>query len=377
MTEIDEDESHIAVSETVGSLLKSAREAAGMTLEQAAEKLHLLKATVIALEADDESQLPSRVFTLGYLKNYARIVDVPETRIMELLKDEVEEVKQVRNLQQPRAPRIRIRSRIRTRQQANGGRLFVKTITLLIAVAMIVLLVLWWRGTIQLPDLSGLPFLSTTAEKSAESVVDDGSETLTLSIGGEAASPQKTELDPDAAVAPEDSLKESPEPPVKEGIDENSIELSLDLDRDDSAATPGVEESTQNTSDEADKISIKDTAAGAVVESVAAGAAAGSGDAADIATADAAEEPQASSEGKVTLDFSDKCWVNVNDAEGNIVLFGDIPAGSSKTLEGSAPFTFVLGNAAKVKVSIDGRAYDIAPHIKGGVARFSLGEPGE
>jgi|GEM_PF-3333714 len=373
MTEIDEDESYIAVSETVGSLLKSAREAAGMTLEQAAEKLHLLKAMVIALEEDDESQLPSRVFTLGYLKNYARIVDVPETRIMELLKDEVEEVKEVRNLQQPRAPRIRSRSRIRTRQQANGGRLFVKTIILLIAVAMIVLLVLWWRGTIQLPDLSGLPFLSTTEEKSAGSVVDDGSETLTLSIGGEAASPQKTELDPDAAVVPEDSLKESPEPPVKESIDENSIELSLDLDRDDSAATPGVEESTQSTADEADKISIKDAAAVAVVESVSAGA----DDAADITTADAAEEPQASSEGKVTLDFSDKCWVNVNDAEGNIVLFGDIPAGSSKTLEGSAPFTFVLGNAARVKVSIDGRAYDIAPHIKGGVARFSLGEPGE
>ena len=65
MTEIDEGESHAAANETAGSLLKEAREAAEMTLEQAAEKLHLLRETVIALEEEDASKLPSRVFTLA------------------------------------------------------------------------------------------------------------------------------------------------------------------------------------------------------------------------------------------------------------------------------------------------------------------------
>jgi len=370
MTEIEEDESVPAVSETAGSALKTAREAAGMTIEQVAEKLHLLRATVIALEEDDASALPSRVFTLGYLKNYARIVDVPETLVMEFLSDEDEEIEELRTLQQPRAPRIR------TRQPVHGGRLFIKAITWLIVIAIIALLVLWWRDSIKLPDWSGFPFPSSTEKQQGpEATDDDGSETLILSLGNRADSQQKTGLDADAVVAREPSLEESPEQPVKESIDENNIELSFD--KDDSAATAKVQENAQSTADDAEKIAIKETATESVVESVAADAVAGSDDAADIATADAAEEPQASSEGKVTLDFSDACWVNVNDAGGKIVLFGDIPAGSSKTLEGEAPFTFVLGNAAKVKVSVDGRPYDIAPHIKGGVARFSLGEPGE
>ena len=90
------------------------------------------------------------------------------------------------------------------------------------------------------------------------------------------------------------------------------------------------------------------------------------------------QEPKSGREGEVVfIPRKLLLKLNVNDAEGKIVLFGDIPAGSSKTLKGSAPFTFVLGNATKVKVSIDGRSYDIAPHIKGGVARFSLGEPAE
>lgn len=354
MTEIDEEEHSAAVSETAGSVLKSAREAAGMTLVQAAEKLHLLKATVVALEDDDVSQLPSRVFTLGYLKNYARIVDVPETRIMELVREEVEEVEEVRNLKQPYTPRIRTRKR----KQKNGGRLFVKVITWLFLIAITALLALWWRGAIQLPDLSGLPFLSTTEkQKSVEATVDDGSETLTLAIGDGAVPQQKIETSPDATVVREQPLKES--------IDENHIEFSLDTDN--AAATPGVEEGGQGNSDDIKKQSVTDAKAEAAVES-------GETDAAAIA---AVEESQASSGEKITLDFADNCWVNVNDADGDIVLFGDMPAGASKLLEGKAPFTIVLGNAVKVKISVDGRPYDIAPHIKGGVARFSLGNPGQ
>ena len=358
MTEIDDDESHAAANETAGSLLKSAREAAEMTIEQAAEKLHLLKETVIALEEDDASKLPSRVFTLGYLKNYARILDLPESRIMGLLKEDVKEVEEVKNLQQPRAPKIRIRRR----QQGNGGRLFVNVAGGLIAIAIIALLVLWWRGAIQLPDLSGGSFFSTTEkQESVEASDDDGSETLTLSISDEPASENETQQDVTAA----------PDKVVKKNGGEELIELQLERAGDDTTAVAtGGEEISTDAGNASGETSEETSTA-----SQTTGKTAVSDDAVVIA-ADAAET-QARSEHKVTLDFSDNCWVNVNDAEGKIVLFGDIPAGSSKTLEGKAPFTFVLGNAAKVKVSIDGRAYDMAPHIKGGVARFSLGDPVE
>ena len=194
--------------------------------------------------------------------------------------------------------------------------------------------------------------------------VDDDSETLTLSIGSGAVPQQKTEISPDVSVTDEQTLKAS-----REG---NNIELSLGDS--DASATTGVEQSGQNSTDVAEKKSTKDTTPEEVVENVAAEAEAETGnDAVVTAESDAVAEQLASSGKKITLDFADKCWVNVNDAQGNIVLYGDMPAGTSKTLDGESPFTFVLGNAVKVKVSVDGRPYDIAPHIKGGVARFSLG----
>jgi cytoskeleton protein RodZ len=353
MTEIDEDESYIAVDETAGSQLKAAREAADMTIEQVAERLHLLRETVIALEEEDASKLPSRVFTLGYLKNYARILDLPESHITGLFKDEVKEVEEIRSLQQPRAPKIRIRRH----QQIHGGRLFVKVITGLIVIAIIALPVLWWRGAIQLPDLSGLPFLpATEKQESVKTSHDDGSETLTLSIGDEPSSGNETQQDATA----------EPVKAVEKSSDEDLLELSLESADDAATAEAGDSSDISTNAEEASS----ETSGEISITSQTIGKTAVSDDVVVVAT-------DAAGEHKVTLDFSDNCWVNVNDAEGKIVLFGDIPAGSSKTLEGVAPFTFVLGNATHVKVSIDGRAYDIAPHIKGGVARFSLGEPAE
>lgn len=359
MTEIDEKESQIAVEETAGSQLKAAREAAEMTIEQAAEQLHLLRETVVALEEEDTSKLPSRVFTLGYLKNYARILELPESHIMESFREDVEEVEEIRSLQQPRAPVIRTRRP----QQVSGGRLFFKLISGLVLIAIIALPVLWWRGAIQLPDLSGLPFLPIAEkQKSVETIGDDGSETLTLSISDEPASQNETQLD--VTVTP-DVVEE------KSG-DEELLELSLEGAGDETTTeiTGGMEggaNAEEASGETPGETSITPPTTGKTVVS---------DDVVVIAT-DSTGETQTGGEPKVTLDFSDNCWVNVNDAEGEIVLFGDIPAGASKTLEGSAPFTFVLGNATKVKVSVDGRPYDIVPHTKGGVARFSLGEPAE
>ena len=365
MTEIDENESDITEDEAAGSQLKAAREAANMTIEQAAERLHLLRETVIALEEKDISKLPSRVFTLGYLKNYARILDLPESHFEGLFNEELYESAEIRSLQQPRAPELRIRRR----QPVAAGHLFVKLITALVVIALIALPLLWWKGVIELPDLSGVPFFPTTEkQESDETSGDGGSETLSLSIGDEPLA--QTESLQNETTEADDRLKESD--------DDNVLELSLGTEADDT--TTEDDTTTQAENDNDISTDIAEASAETSVESSilpqTTGMTAVSDDVVVVET-DSSAETQTGSEHKVTLDFSDNCWVNVNDAEGKIVLFGDIPAGSSKTLEGKAPFTFVLGNAEKVKVSIDGRAYDIAPHMKGGVARFSLGEPVE
>ncbi len=57
-----------------GLLLKNAREAAGLSVDQVADKLHLLKSVVSSLEKDCYDRIRGDTFTRGYLRNYARLL---------------------------------------------------------------------------------------------------------------------------------------------------------------------------------------------------------------------------------------------------------------------------------------------------------------
>jgi len=63
-----------------GALLKAAREKAGLSEEEVARELHITVKKVRALETDDYEQLHSDIFIRGYLRGYAKQVDLePET----------------------------------------------------------------------------------------------------------------------------------------------------------------------------------------------------------------------------------------------------------------------------------------------------------
>ena len=60
-----------------GRMLAEAREAKGLTVAQVSDKLKLTSRQIEALEAEDYSRLPVAVFVRGFIRNYARLVDVP------------------------------------------------------------------------------------------------------------------------------------------------------------------------------------------------------------------------------------------------------------------------------------------------------------
>ena len=68
-----------------GARLKAAREAKSLNLEKVAAQLHLSNEMLLALEADDYDNLPARVFVVGYLRNYARLVGLPAEAITQAL----------------------------------------------------------------------------------------------------------------------------------------------------------------------------------------------------------------------------------------------------------------------------------------------------
>jgi cytoskeletal protein RodZ len=63
--------------ESVGQFLRRQREARGMSLEEVARATRVPLASMERLEAGQFDELPGEVFVRGFLKSYARAVDVP------------------------------------------------------------------------------------------------------------------------------------------------------------------------------------------------------------------------------------------------------------------------------------------------------------
>jgi len=66
-------------------MLRSAREAAGLSVDDVALQLKLAPRPVQALEDDDYQRLPGRTFARGFARNYARFIQVDPDRVLALM----------------------------------------------------------------------------------------------------------------------------------------------------------------------------------------------------------------------------------------------------------------------------------------------------
>ena len=67
---------------SIGRRLAAARKERELDIRVVASELHLDISTIEALEADDMAALPAAIFVKGYLRSYARLVDLPEEEIV-------------------------------------------------------------------------------------------------------------------------------------------------------------------------------------------------------------------------------------------------------------------------------------------------------
>ncbi|MGZ8243684.1 RodZ domain-containing protein [Methylomagnum sp.] len=65
-----------------GAKLREQREARNLSLETVARQLHLSIQAVRALEENDLAKLPPPVYVRGFLRSYARLVDMPEDEVV-------------------------------------------------------------------------------------------------------------------------------------------------------------------------------------------------------------------------------------------------------------------------------------------------------
>ena len=75
---------------------------------------------------------------------------------------------------------------------------------------------------------------------------------------------------------------------------------------------------------------------------------------------------------RIELVFQGESWVEIRDADGRVVFSQLNPPGTTRKVEGAAPFSVVIGNAAGVKLRYNDADVDLAPFTRTDVARLTL-----
>ncbi len=319
----------------LGPALREAREARGLSLEDVAKALMLSNSTIRRLENEDWEGMQAPVYVRGYIGSYARLVGLDEDSLLSLYK--------VVDVRSANEPLIELTSVDGGHSGSRASWVFAGAALAVAAVVAVGLLLI-------LPEVE-------------ESVVEDG-----VAETGEAAQAEAQEEDATLAV-----------PAIQEAFQSTVVQ-----DEPEAAATQ-------------EAIPLAPTPAAAVEEAgveepevVAeqAGETADEGfmpqfDADESAPVDALESPPAEEVGAVRLTplgddeiefvFSDTCWVEVKDLDGNYLHASLGEPNGTLLLVGQGPFDIKLGYVPGVVLRFNGAPVPLAPHSREQVASLVLG----
>lgn len=324
------------VSLSVGRMLRIAREEAGLSQQQVAEKMHLRPQNIQDMEQDIFDPAVSLTFTKGYLKLYARHVSLPEQQVLDAFMAQHQDNKEPAKLQSF--------SR-RVTRQANDARLMMITYGVLILV--VALVVLWW---FQQPDDSEVG-TGITTDQVAQPVTSNGTDKVSQA-GEEAHSAYSN--DTHQALLPESSQQSSSGTQLAETTD--------------AASAPGG--STQSQAQTAGQAAA-DSAAAEAVQAVLPASNSASGITEDEQEVNLPEPVE------LIFEFSADCWMNLTDASGEAIAYGVKKAGRVMPVSGIPPFQITLGAPAAVQLSYNGQAVDLSRFSATSSARFRLNENGQ
>lgn len=340
-----DDQNVVEFGDSPGRRLRVQRQSRGLAVERIASQLHLRPETIEALEQDRFDRLPDPVFVTGYLRNYARLLALDPTPLIAAYQAQAD-IADVAARPIERAETGRV-----------GQRLLVRLVSLALAGAAVGIVLLWWddRGADEVeqvmgdggaaaPALAADPMGEGTGRdalpSAPPSVAQQTAEGAPRARADDAAEPASPPAAPAILRLPEagPAALPEPDPPLDPLPPEPTAPAAME-------GAPMLSEAEATPSDEP-------------------------GPAAEIGTA--VEGASTSERQGILLEFSGPSWVEVQDAEGMRLIFGEMQAGERREVMGRAPFRFTIGRVSNTRVTVAGRPFDLLGHSRGNVARFTL-----
>ena len=299
-----------------GHLLRQAREEQGLSQKETARDLHLTSKVINAIEEDDFELIPSFVFARGYIRSYARHLGLDGQALVA----EFDLAYGVPN--NSAKPMSAIRKGV---QQSKPGDTWVKLISIIFVIGLVVASVLWWQhqnGGSMLQRLNNVTLSNTAADLVVETLgEDDNSSDMELL----AANPSEV-----GATVSDDQAAAT-------NIQSEEVEVVEVV-----AAKPDVDAVTESVKEPVPLV------------------------AADVLVL-------APDEAQLIMVFDKDCWVEIKDGKGKMILSDLYSAGDTIEQVITAPIEVLLGRSSGVAtMTFDGRTIDLKPHTRKDIARLTL-----
>lgn len=320
----------------VGTMLRTAREQHGFTASDIAGKLRMGVKQVNALETGDYSMLPTGTFLRGFVRNYARAVNLNSEEVIALLETTH------RGAASVAAASVVIPAQQNIAVKPPGGELATPKGRMIIVAAIAAALAgaVWYWWEYIRPSKVG-------ANASQQRISQP------LAIDLPATSPGTAPI-----VAP-------PDPPVAVQTPATATAggVAPDLPVQGSVSVPISPPAAGALPVPAP------TPPGPVATTVAAPA-----NVISAVSGASPIRPQAAgaSGASIGFTFTGDSWVEVVDANGKTLLSKRFKAGDAEEVSGRAPLSVVVGNAQVTRMAFNGREFDLTPHTRVSVARVSV-----
>lgn len=344
-----------------GAAFREAREAAGLSVPEVAQRLKLTVGLVEAMEANDRQRFPPEVYLRGFIRNYAKLLGLEAGPLLEAYALDWPATVQ-RGEAGPRPTPSAFLNRL-----SIGGHppILVVSVAGGLAAVVLVALAVWLWPSDEAPESPD----AAVATSPIESAPVAGSERSAAEAGGASRMEHATaEPAPGQAVATGEGEPASGAAGVPDSAGSPAIEPD--------GLTPRPEPATE-------------AAAGGIEPDAAASDTGVSGDdvfggysqapgtedfvgAADDRFSFSRLTPTGDEE--LMFEFTEDCWVEVFDTEGETLYQDLMRRGQGVRLVGAGPFQIRLGYAPGVTLAYNGEPVPLAPHTRNNVALLVVGQ---
>ncbi len=312
----------LAYGSGCGNVLKAAREAQGLSIHAVCSQLRLGIKQIQAIEQDDFDKLPQPSIVRGFIRNYARLLNIDVAPILEAYQRIVPNKAPLPLSVRSNASRSVIDKPVRVFRPQ-------RLLTFLIFLILAAIAAYFYINHIKPQALK-----DAALALEVEEIADTTGQEIAIPVP-EAAPP-----------AP------APVAPVTENVDASTMTSA--------GNTAPVAASNEPTATTAMPLPADNTIVSTPTPATT--------QAAESTTLKATEPQKASLVFKVNEDS----WVRIEDMQGKKLFSEVMPAGSERQVTTEKPVNITVGHASGTQLTIDNQPYDLTQATRGRVARIQL-----